>query len=137
MPEIRTIEIKEDIKTFFMQTDQVPAGIPALFDEFEKQLDGFDGRHIYGVTECIGESLIYRVCITENSEGDADEHDLPYYNIPKGIYLCTTLKNWRENISQMPEAFDKLLKHVDAKRGSICLEDYQSANEMLLMVQHK
>ncbi|MDB5024615.1 MAG: transcriptional regulator [Mucilaginibacter sp.] len=137
MPEIKTIEIREDIKTFFMQTDQVPAGIPALFDEFEKQLDGFDGRHIYGVTECTGD-LIYRVCIAENAEGgDADEHDLPCYNIPKGIYLCTTLKNWRENISQIPEAFDELLKHPDAKRDSICLEDYQSANEMLLMVQHK
>ena len=135
--ETKTIEIKEDIKTFFMQTDQVPAGIPELFDEFEEQLDGFDGRHIYGVTECVGEKLIYRACVTESFEGEADEHDFPYYSVPKGIYLCTTLKSWRENIPNISKTFDELLKQPGVKKDSICLEDYKAEGEMLLLVQHK
>jgi hypothetical protein len=135
--EVKTIEIKEDIRTFFMMTDHVPAGIPALFDEFEKLIDGFKDRHIYGISECTDDKLIYRACITENSEGEADEFDLPYYNIPKGIYLYAILRNWRENIPQISKNFDELLKHPDVKTGSICLEDYTADNEMLLLVQHK
>jgi len=33
--------------------------------------------------------------------------------------------------------FEKLMQHPDAKKDNICLEDYQSHNEMLLMVEHK
>jgi len=35
--ETSEFEIKEDIKAFFMSTDQVPAGIPALFEDLRKR----------------------------------------------------------------------------------------------------
>src|ERR1700750_2609941 len=100
--EIKTVEIKEDIKTFFMLTDLVPAGIPALFEELSKRINGFEGRHLYGVSECIGEKLIYRACVKESFNSEASKYDLPYYIIPMGIYLYTDLKEWQENILQMP-----------------------------------
>ena len=135
--EIVTIEIKEDIKTFFMLTDQVPEGIPALFEELGDKLNGLDRYHLYGVTERIGEKLIYRACAKENFSGEAAKYDLPYYIIPNGIYLCIDLQNWQENIRKMPHFFGELLNNVNAKKGSICLEDYINENEAMLLVQHK
>jgi len=135
--ETQEFEIKENIRTFFMQTNQVPAGIAALFEDFEKKLNGFEGRHLYGITECIGDKLIYRACALENFDGEAGQLNLPYYEIPKGNYLYTVFKNWRENLPKMPSTFCELMEHPDAKKGSICLEDYTNADEMLLMVQHK
>lgn len=131
------MEIKEDIRTFFVQTDQVPAGIPALFEEFEKRLNGFKGRHLYGVTECVGEKLIYRACTVESFDGEANKLNLPCYDIPKGDYIYTVFKNWRENIQQMPKTFCELLELQNVKKGSICLEDYTTDDEMLLFVQHQ
>jgi hypothetical protein len=135
--EIGTMEIKEDIKTFFMLTDHVPADIPALFEELGDKLNGLDGRHLYGVSECIGDKLIYRACTKEKYSGEAANYDLPYYIIPNGIYLYTNLKNWQENIRQMSQFFDELLKDPNAKKGSICFEDYTTENEALLLVEHK
>ncbi|HTE00035.1 MAG TPA: hypothetical protein VK668_12155 [Mucilaginibacter sp.] len=135
--ETSEFEIEEDIKTFFMSTDQVPAGIPALFEEFEKKINGFECQHLYGVSECVGDKLIYRACALENFEDEANQLNLSKYNIPKGIYISTVFKNWRENLQQMPQTFCELLKLPDVKGGSICLEDYTSPDEMLLMVQHK
>jgi hypothetical protein len=130
-------EIKEDIKTFFMQTDQVPAGIPALFDEFSKKLNGLHGHHLYGITECVGDKLIYRACALENFAGEGTQLGLPYHNIPKGNYVATKLTSWREKLNEMPCMFNDLLTLPDAKKGSICLEDYTSGEEMLLLVEHK
>jgi len=135
--EIGTMEIKEDIKTFFMLTDQVPEGIPALFEELGDKLNGLDGYHLYGVTERIGEKLIYRACARENFSGEAAKYDLPHYIIPNGIYLYVNLQNWQESIRKMPQFFAELLSNVDAKKGSICLEDYINEDEALLLVQHK
>ena len=61
--EPKIIEITEDIKTFYTHTYDVPAGIPALFSELEKQVTDLDKYHLYGVTECIGDKLIYRACV--------------------------------------------------------------------------
>lgn len=131
------LEIETAIRTFFMATDNVPAGIPALFEQFEQRLHGLEGRHLYGITECIGDRLLYRACVLEKFAGEAAKFDLPYYDIPKGRYVCVVFKDWCENIPQISETFCELFKHPDVKAGSICLEDYASPDEMLLMVQHK
>jgi hypothetical protein len=62
---------------------------------------------------------------------------LPYYSIPKGEYICATLHNWHKQLAELPGIFDHLLSLPETKRCSICLEDYTSPTEMLLMVQHK
>jgi hypothetical protein len=135
--EPKIIEITEDIKTFYLHTYEVPAGIPALFDEFEKRVADFDKYHLYGVTECVGDKMIYRACVEEMHEGDGGKFSLPCYNIPKGKYLYVVFKDWRQHIPEMPGAFANLMRRPDAKKGTICLEDYQSYGEMLLMVEHK
>ena len=134
--EPKIIEITEDIKTFCGHTYDVPAGIPALFDKLDKQTGGFKGRHLYGVSSCDGDRLIYRACIEEEHEGDGSKFNLPQYSIPKGKYLYVVFKDWQQHIPEMPTMFEKLMQHPEAKKDTICLEDYQSHNEMLLMVEH-
>ena len=130
--EPKIIEITEDIKTFYTHTYDVPAGIPALFDELEKQVTDLDKYHLYGVTECVGDKLIYRACVEEMHPGEGSKFNFRQYSIPKGKYLYVVLRDWRQHIPEMPGMFEKLMQHPDAKKDNICLEDYQSHNEMLL-----
>lgn len=48
-------------------------------------------HHVYGITACIGDKLIYRACLKEKYEGEGEKYNLPCYNIPKGKYLYITL----------------------------------------------
>jgi hypothetical protein len=132
--EITNYTIEADISTFYLQTGLVPKGIPALFDELEKIVGSFKGRHLYGVSGCFDNQLIYRACILDTGH-DEDQFGLDRYVIPKGNYSCTRLDHWRDHLAAMPGIFQQLLDLPHTHPGSICLEDYESDSTMLLMVQ--
>ena len=135
--EVKIMEISSDIKTLFGHTYDVPAGIPAVFDSLEKQFGNFDGYHLYGVTACEGDKLIYRACLASATGSGTNPYNLPDYYIPKGKYLYIILKDWRNHLKEIAGLFDKMMMIDEAKKDTICLEDYRSEDEMLLMVQHK
>ncbi len=135
--EPQITEITEDIKTFYAHTYDVPMGIPAVFDSLAKKVPDIDDHHLYGVTACTGDKLIYMACLKEATDGEGEKYELPYYTIPKGKYLYITLHDWRNHVREVSRMFDELMKLPDVKKGAICLEDYRSDDELWLMVEHK
>ena len=133
--EVKEYTISEDIKVFYVQAESFPDGIPDSFKKLHDITGGFAGRHMYGVTLCLTDKLVYRACIKENFKDEGKQYGLPNYTIPKGDYLYTTLHNWQENLGQIPGIFDELMALPHVKKQSICLEDYTTNGTMLAMVQ--
>ncbi len=134
--EIKENELTENILVFYVQAESFPQGITESFNKLDNLLGNKRDHHIYGITLCDGDKLIYRACAKENFEGEATTLGLPIYTIPKGKYLYATLNKWLENLAQIPGIFDELMKQPNVKEQTICLEDYTSADTMLAMVQH-
>ena len=133
--EVKEYKQDEDINVFYVQAETFPQGIQDSFKKLHDITGGFEGRHMYGITLCLGDELVYRACIKENLKGEGGQYSLSTYTIPKGTYLYTTLNNWQENIGQIPALFDALMALPNVKKQSICLEDYVAGGGMLAMVQ--
>ena len=125
-----------DIETFYVETESFPEDIPHTFRKLEIILgESMRGRHLYGVTLCLGDKLIFRACVKEESKNEGKQYDLKSYTIPKGKYFATELHNWNENIGQIPMLFGQLMRLPNVKKQSICVEDYIDDKTMLAMVQ--
>jgi hypothetical protein len=135
--EPKITQLTEDIRTFCGHTYDVPKGIAAAFDTLAAHVPDMAEHHVYGVTACDGERLIYRACLQEKYDNEGEKYNLPAFNIPKGKYLYIILKDWQQHIPQVSHLFDELMKFPDVKKNTICLEDYRPGNEMWLMVEHK
>jgi len=133
--ELKEKELPADITVFYVQAESFREGIPGAFEKLEKIPGGLKGRHVYGITLCTGDDLIYRACILENFKGEGEQYRMPVYTIPKGKYLYAALTNWQNNIDQVPILFEAFMDQPNVKKQSICLEDYVSPDEMLAMVQ--
>jgi hypothetical protein len=117
----------QDIETFYVETESFPDDIPHTFKKLEILMgESMRGRHLYGVTLCLTDKLVFRACV---------KYGLKNYTIPKGKYFSTELLNWNENIGQIPRLFDQLMRLPDVKKQSICVEDYIDDKTMLAMVQ--
>src|SRR5471030_2274474 len=133
--EVKEKEIAEDIIVLYVQAETFREGIPTAFEKLSAIPGGLKDRHVYGISICIGDEMVYRACVKENFKGEGEQLGMPIYIIPKGKYLYATLHNWRENIHQVPVLFEGFMGMSNIKKQTICLEDYVSDNEMLAMVQ--
>jgi hypothetical protein len=133
--EVKEYMLDDDITVLYVQAETFPQGIQDSFKKLHDITGGFEGRHMYGITLCLGYELVYRACIKENLKSEGEQYGLKTYTIPKGTYLYTTLNNWQENIGQIPSLFDALMALPNVKKQTICLEDYAADGKMLAMVQ--
>jgi len=99
--EVKEYTIDEDITVLYVQAENFPQGIPDSFTKLNQMPGGLKDRHVYGITACIGDQLIYRACVKENFEGEGEQYGLSSYAVPKGKYLYTVLENWPDN----PDAY--------------------------------
>lgn len=133
--EVKEYELKEDINVFYVQADSFPQGISASFNKLNELLDKKYDHHIYGITFCDGDKLVYYACAKENFEGEAASLNLPTFTIPNGRYLQTTLNNWPENLGKIPGIFAHLMAQPNVKKQSLCVEDYSTEDTILALVQ--
>lgn len=133
--DITDYKIALDIEVFYVEAETFPEGIPDSFKKLHDTIGGFAGRHMYGITLCLNDKLVYRACIEAHYKSEGKEYGLQSYTIPKGDYLYTTLHNWQENLGQIPAIFDELMRQPNVKKQSICLEDYITDDTMLALVQ--
>ena len=133
--QVTEIELNEPLEVFFVQADSFPQGISVSFNKLNELLGKKYDHHIYGITLCDGDKLVYYACAKENFEGEAASLNLPTFTIPNGRYLQSTLNNWPENLGQIPGIFDGLMGQSNVKKQSICVEDYITEDTMLALVQ--
>ncbi|MCD8741696.1 hypothetical protein LT679_13865 [Mucilaginibacter roseus] len=131
--EVYTHDLTNDIECFYLSACTQP-DIPATFEKLEQLCGGFTGRQVFGISGCDNGDFYYYACATARFKAEFEVVDLPLYIIPQNRYLCTTLSNWPANVPAIPKLIDKLFEHPQALKGSVCVEDYYSDDDMRIFI---
>lgn len=89
------------------------------------------------MTENEDGKVTYKACAAEQYPGEGSRYELPVYRIPKCIYLSMNIENWQAKTKEIGSYFHQLFQHPDTKEHSVCVEYYESGDDMQIMVQHK
>jgi predicted transcriptional regulator YdeE len=135
-PEIKTIELKTDIKVFGVTVTEFPQGIPAAFDAIVKSLPGGFDRSFYGLASMEGNRMTYVAAAEEKIEGEAALYGYANFMIRGGTYISKELNEWRTQTSCIKDIFHELMRHHDrVDQSSPAVEWYINEERMVCMLR--
>lgn len=128
------MKILPDILVYYVKSSNGVKGASKAFDELESVLDSLKGRKFYGLIYGNPPNDNYIACMGINP---GDNFDFPMMTVSGGEYVQEKIKDWGNNLSQVPGIFKKLIdsNQVDASRPSI--EHYSSMRELRCLVPIK
>ncbi|MBU0974735.1 hypothetical protein KKD03_03485 [Patescibacteria group bacterium] len=123
-----------DILAYYVESSDGVKGASKAFDELELVLDSLKGRKFYGLIYGNPPKDKYIACMQVNP---GDNFDFPTMTVLGGEYVQEKVKDWGNNLSQVPGVFKKLIEsnQVDESRPSI--EHYSSMRELRCLVPVK
>ncbi len=125
--KLREIESKT---VMYIETTDIPDGIANTFTHLESRLPTLRQRKFYGVM--FGNK--YWAAVELKPQDDPTAMKLKVGKIPGGVYICTKLKDWRQEslANDIPQTFNEITmgKHVDPTRPFV--EFYRSQQELIL-----
>ena len=80
---------------------------------------------------------MYKVAAELKSAGDAAKHNLPSMVIEAGQYIGILVKNFRDDIIFIGNAFMKLTSQPNIDPNGYCIEWYQGVHDVLCLVKLK
>ncbi|MBU0578777.1 hypothetical protein KKE34_04275 [Patescibacteria group bacterium] len=127
-------KILPDILVYYVESSDGVKGASKAFDKLELPLDSLKGRKFYGLIYGNPPNDKY-IAYMKVSPGD--NFDFLSMTIPGGEYAQEKIKDWGNNLSQVPGVFRKLAdsNQVDTSRPSI--EHYSSMRELRCLVPIK
>jgi len=132
---METYSLQNDLKVFGLQVKTFPQGIGETFNSLTKTLPKAFTRSYYGISEMTGEGMIYLATSTELYEGEADNYHFHRYIVPKGKYLATIVKDWRNKIPTLKTVFNQMMQDDRVDKQKPCIEWYKDEDEMWCMVK--
>lgn len=127
----------DDTPVMYVKSANGPAGATEAFNKLEAKLSTLKGRKFYGLIFGSPPNLIYWATVAISADDDPKYFGFPVWTIPGGKYAQTKLKDWNNNLDQIPKLFSELVTQykIDEERPSI--EFYRSMEELLLLVPIK
>jgi hypothetical protein len=130
--EVMVLEKEVDVIAF--KVDSFPDGIGEAFDKLANGVTNLD-RSFYGICYCHREKVSYYAACEMKEPSDADAIPAIRLKIDKGSYLAEPLWNWRKNIDEIHEIFERMMQDKRVKSESTCIEWYKDDNVMWCMVK--
>lgn len=127
--------IKEDIKVFGIQVQNLPEGIGEAFNLLKQHLPAADSRPLYGICHCTPGNIVYKATAPELFDGEGKQLGFEYFTVERGSYLAASLSNWQANIGAIRDVFEELSKQPLADNTQPLVEVYTNESEMLCMVK--
>ena len=131
------MKIEKDIKVFYIQAKSFPDGVSEAFQKMHSLIEFPPKRKNYGISRPENGVIVYRVASEELIKGDLEKHHLTAFIIPHGDYIGIEIKNFRDDLSAIKKAFDKLLSNSDIDPNSYCIEEYKGTDDVVCMVKLK
>ncbi|HLA56719.1 MAG TPA: hypothetical protein VK623_11490 [Flavobacterium sp.] len=115
----------EDIKVMYVTAANFPDGIPDAFDFLNSLVPDVEGRRFFGIS-APDESgkIIYKAAAEELFPGETQNLKLESFTIKHGAYMSFYIKDYRNHIDAIKEAFELLLGQQEADPNGYCLEWY-------------
>lgn len=137
MNTMKRIKIEKDIKVFYIQAKSFPDGVLEAFEKMHSLIEFPPQRRNFGISRPENREIVYKVASEELIKGDLEKHNLKEFIIPSGEYIGIEIKNFRDDLSSIKKAFDKLLDSPDIEKNGYCIEEYKGTDDVFCMVRLK
>lgn len=126
--------LANDIKVVYVHTNSFPNGIMAAHQKLHSLVPDIKHRRVFGISRPDGAGIIYKAA-AELKEGDRFYHsDLQIFTIKKGEYLAELITNFMNDVPQIGNTFQKLIRQPDIDPEGYCLEEYINEKDVRCMV---
>lgn len=124
---METYTLNSDIEVMFLTAKKFPDDVPATYTLLEQKITDKSPRNYYGFSHPNKDGIImYKACAQILNTNEPHTYQLETMTIKAGNYACIFIKNHFENEKNIPNAFDKLLKHPQLDPHGFCLEIYKN-----------
>jgi predicted transcriptional regulator YdeE len=121
------LKIKFDIQVMFIKANMFPNDVPDAFKQLEEAISNKTERRYFGYSQPNKDGvIIYKACAEILNEKEPEEYNIETMTIKAGNYASSYIKNHFEDGSNIPRAFEKLLKHPNLDPNGFCLEIYKN-----------
>lgn len=130
------ISIKKlgELKLMYVEAESFPDGIKDSWDKLGKLLGTMEGREFYGISKCLGTTIMYRACVIPIDDDEPKRLGLESMIIPSSNYATKKLMNWSSQIPMFGTIFNELYSKHSANNDLYAIEYYKSPDEVILMV---
>ena len=125
-----------DVIVFGSQVKNFPSGIDEAFKELIKKTGDRAGeRAFYGISEYKDGKMVYYAAAEEKATGEAEVYDCNKLKIEKGVYLASTVFEWRKKTASIKDVFYGIIQDPRVNKTAPAIEWYKSDNEMMCLVK--
>ena len=122
---IEKYSLAEDIQLICVQAASFPMGVQAAFNKLHALVPDGSTRRAFGISRPEGGGgIVYKAAVEEKHEGEAKELGAEHFTVKKGEFVCTTIKDFRNDERSIGRAFTELLKQPGIDPNGYCLEWY-------------
>lgn len=131
-----SFNLSEDLPVMCVTADSFPNGIESAHQQLHQMLDSSkEKRDFFGISHPDKNGkIIYKAAATEIESGEAARLGLETFTIKKGSFNSFFIKNFRDDIENIREAFEILLKQPEVDPEGYCLEWYIGHDDVKCMV---
>ncbi len=132
---MQTLSLNTDIIVACERAQRFPDDVLRAHQKIHK-LIAFDGnRRFFGISFGTGNGTINYMAAAECFPEDQCFENVEKYQIKKGEYLVVEIRNFRENISAIGEAFQTMISRPDIDQEGACIEWYPNLSDVHCMVR--
>jgi predicted transcriptional regulator YdeE len=136
--DIEIFELEKDIILFYVEADSFPEGIGKAWDKLHSIVKEKNGRKFYGISFGSKDNrIIYRAATEEIYPGEAEKYKCDTFTLKKGQYKSRTVKDFMNNLGEIPKIFEQLKKEPDIDPQGYCAEIYEDDSELKCMIKLK
>jgi hypothetical protein len=121
--------IEKDIPILYVNANSFPDGILAAFEKLHVHLPFSMEREFYGLSRPeydMNLDIVYKAAAELKTPDEPKKFGLNTMVISKGTYITETVYNFKNDITLIGKAFDKLRQHPDLDPQGYCVEWYLS-----------
>ena len=128
--------LKNNIEVFYVTAVNFPEGIEDAYKKLYSILPENKMRNFFGISyPNENGNIIYKAAAEALFPGESEKYNLESFTIKKGDYISEKITNWKKDVSEVSNVFQKLLQDNRINRqNGYCLEMYVNDNDMICLV---
>ena len=131
-------QLENDIKVFYVKADSFPNGVRPAWEKLHSFFSAPMKRKYYGISypDKTG-GIIYMAATEETMEGEGATYGCETFIIKKGEYISIFLPDFMKDIPSIGRAFQELTTQPGIDPHAVCVEIYETMNDVRCMVRLK
>ena len=131
-------QVEKDIKVFYVKADSFPNGVRPAWEKLHSFFAEPMKRKYYGISfpDKTG-AIIYWAATEEAVEGEAAKYGCETFLIKKGTYISLLIRDFMKDIPSIGRAFQELTRQPGIDPEGVCVEIYETMNDVRCMVRLK